>query len=64
MKQPPEPEEELEGKLKKRVRAQRRKPKTHQIVHESGRALKAIWRKTIEKSKELKAKEEEKETDE
>ncbi|OGD85805.1 hypothetical protein A2Z23_00815 [Candidatus Curtissbacteria bacterium RBG_16_39_7] len=64
MQPPLEPEEEFEGNLRKRVRAQRRKPKTHQIVHESGRGLKKTAMRIVERSKELKEKREKKEKEE
>ncbi len=43
----PEDEESL---LKKRNRLKKLSPKTHKIAHESGRSLKELWRKIIEKA--------------
>jgi len=56
MKLPPEPGEEFEDKLKKKVRLQKFRLKSHQILHESGRSLKDLWRRIIERSKELQEK--------
>jgi len=44
------PEEEI-ILLKKRNRARKLSPKTHKIVHESGRSIKNLWRQIIQKGK-------------
>jgi len=44
------PEEEI-ILLKKRNRARKLSPKTHKIVHESGRSTKSLWRWIVERTK-------------
>ena len=37
--------------LRKRNRIKKLTPKTHQVVHESGRSTKNLWAKIVERSK-------------
>jgi len=39
-----------EERLRKRNRIKKLSPKKHKIVHESGRSIKNLWRKIVEKS--------------
>ncbi len=51
MQQPPEPEDFRE-KIKKPNRLKKLAPKTHKIVSESGRSLKNLWQKIVERAKQ------------
>ncbi|MEK9147134.1 MAG: hypothetical protein AAB639_02970 [Patescibacteria group bacterium] len=44
------PEEEI-IRLRKRNRIKRLSPKIHKVHHESGRSIKDLWRRIIERSK-------------
>jgi len=44
------PDEELE-RLKKRNRIKKLSPKAHKIAHESGRSIKNLWAKIVERAK-------------
>ena len=46
--------EEKAAILKKGNRIKKLSPKTHTIVHESGRSTKMIWRKIVERAKKEK----------